>query len=616
MRFVTYVSLAFNYHFHKLNVFGYHLVNLLIHLCSGILVWWLALLTFTAPVLKEKKLKQNARLAAFFTALIFVTHPLGTQAVTYIVQRAVSLASLFYLLSLCFYIKARLSQQGKEKSAKGSWYYFGSLLAAILAMFTKEMTITLPFMILLYENYFLKEKKTPWKTLAPFLAALVIIPLTMALTKSVNFAQMHRVIEVTLVHISPGQYLLTQFRVFLTYIRLLFVPINQNLDYDYPVAKSLFEFPVLASLLILVLILFVAFRLRFRYRLLSFGVFWFFLTLLPESSVIPIKDVIFEHRLYLPMVGYSLFIVSGVFYLFQNRSIKWVILIFSLLVMGYAIKTYNRNMVWKDERTLWNDAVLKSPNKQRPHHNRGKAYQAEGKYAQAILDYNRAIQIDPTVLDTYNNLGNAHQGVGDFDQAVSDYTKALGINPLNDVAYYGRGNALGAKHDFTRAISDFNKALELKPGNLNAYNDRGNAYSGQGQYDQAISDYTRALAIDPTDASVYFNRARAYQAKGDLDQALADYSKAIEIDPRNDVLYFSRASVWKDKGDFNKAIVDYTHSIEINPGNAGAYHNRAVAYFLTQEYSKSWEDVYQLRRLGSDIPPQILQKLKAASGRE
>ena len=240
-RFLTYISLALNYHFHKLNVFGYHLVNLLIHLCSGILVWWLALLTFTTPLLKEKKLKQNARLAAFFTALIFVTHPLGTQGVTYIVQRAVSLASLFYLLSLCLYIKSR------QKSLKGAWYYLGSLLAAVLAMFTKEMTITLPFMILLYENYFLKEKKMPWKTLAPFLAALIIIPMTMVLTKEVNFAQMHRVIEVSSVNISPGQYLLTQFRVFLTYVRLLFVPINQNLDYDYSLAKSLFEFPILVS---------------------------------------------------------------------------------------------------------------------------------------------------------------------------------------------------------------------------------------------------------------------------------------------------------------------------------------------------------------------------------
>ena len=204
-RFLTYISLALNYHFHRLNVFGYHLVNLLIHLCSGILVWWLALLTFSAPVLKEKKLKQNARLAAFFTALIFVTHPLGTQSVTYIVQRAVSLASLFYLLSLCLYIKSRLLQQGKEKSTRREgWYYLGSLLAAVLAMFTKEMTITLPFMILLYENYFLKEKKMPWKTLAPFLAALVIIPITMALTKEVNFAQMHRVIEVNPVNISLG----------------------------------------------------------------------------------------------------------------------------------------------------------------------------------------------------------------------------------------------------------------------------------------------------------------------------------------------------------------------------------------------------------------------------
>ena len=134
----------------------------------------------------------------------------------------------------------------------------------------------------------------------------------MFLTKSVDFIGMRRALDAT-PGISPWHYLLTQFRVMVTYIRLLFIPIHQNLDYDYPIAKSLLELPILASLIFLGSILTIAVRVFSKYRLISFGIFWFFLTLLPESSIIPIKDVIYEHRLYLPMVGFSIFF-SGVYY--------------------------------------------------------------------------------------------------------------------------------------------------------------------------------------------------------------------------------------------------------------------------------------------------------------
>ena len=536
-RFVTYLSFALSYHFSNFSVFGYHFFNLIIHLANALLVWKLTLLTFRTPLLKDKKITSWANPIAFFTGLIFMAHPIQTQAVTYIVQRTTSLAAFFYLASLVLYVQSRLVGQ--------KIFYAGSLLAAILAMFTKEMTITLPFMVLFYENYFLKEKKLPWKTLAPFLATFVVIPLVMGLTKSVNFTQMRRMPE-TLTNISSSQYLLTQFHVFLTYIRLLFIPINQNLDYDYPLAKTLFEFPVWAGILLLLFILIVAFRIRSRYPLLSFGIFWFFLTLLPESSVVPIKEVINEHRLYLSMVGYSLFIVSGLFYLFRNERIKSILLVLSLLVAAYALMTCHRNAVWKNDLTLWSDIILKSPGKDRG----------------------------------YNYRGAANQQKGDIDQAIFDFTRAVEINP---------------------------KSSE-------AYNNRGTAYQTKGDFDKAILDYSQSLLIEPNDPDVYFNRGSAYQAKGDLDRAIADYKKAVENKANYDALYFSLGNAWKDKGDLMEAISNYTKAIELNPAHLGAYHNRAVAYFLTKQYAESWQDVYKLRGLGGDIPPEILKKLEAASG--
>ena len=177
-------------------------------------------------------------------------------------------------------------------------------------------------MILLYEFSFFKTRKDiNWKYLVPFLLTLLIIPVTMFFTKISNVSRDTAILQKGPQDISPMHYLLTQFRVMVTYIRLVFLPLNQNLDYDYPVSKSIFELPVLISFLFLITILFCAKRLFSKYRLVSFSIFWFFLTLLPESSLLPIKDVIFEHRLYLPLVGYSIFLVSGIYYILGKNSI-------------------------------------------------------------------------------------------------------------------------------------------------------------------------------------------------------------------------------------------------------------------------------------------------------
>lgn len=460
-RFITYLSIAFNYHFQQFNVFGYHLFNLTIHLSSAILVWWFMLLTFSTPAMQGKKITKHAKLIAFFAGLVFLTHPVQTQAVTYIIQRATSLAALFYLVSLSFYVKSRLLQQQGESPVVSRFFYCGSLIAAAMAMFTKEMTITLPFMVLFYETCFLKTKKRlNWKYLVPFFVTLLIIPLTMFLTKSVDFIGMKMTLG-TPPNISSWQYLLTQLRVIVTYLRLLFIPINQNLSYDYPIAKSLLDLPILTSLIFLVSILTIATRIFSRYKLISFGIFWFFLTLLPESSVIPIKDVIFEHRLYLPMVGFSFFLVSISYYLFENKGLKPMVIALLIIISCYAILTYRRNLIWKDELTLWNDVAYKSPKKEISYNNRGNAYEDQGSIEQAISDYNKVIEINPKSAAAYNNRGNAYEDQGSIEQAISDYNKAIEINPALAQAYNNRGRVYYEEKEYDKAWADVHKVESL-----------------------------------------------------------------------------------------------------------------------------------------------------------
>ena len=641
-RFITYLSLAVNYNLGKLDVFGYHLFNILVHIAASLLVYWLVRLTMQAPVIRESEISRHSYTISLLAALIFLVHPLQTQAVTYIIQRATSLAAMFYLATLCLYAKSRLS--GSKA------FYLSGLATGVLAMFCKEMAITLPFAILLYEHCFFKtDKPVNLKKLSPYLAILFVIPLTMFITRSVDFMHMKRVVEHD-INIPIWNYLITQFRVLVTYIRLLFIPVNQNLDYQYPIFETLFRLEVLSSILLLTFIIFTAQRIFSKYRLLSFAIFFFFLTLLPESSIIPIKDVIFEHRLYLPMLGFSIFLVSGIYYFFENKTLKPMIIMLCIIISSYAILTYTRNFVWKDESTLWGDIINKSPQKIRPYNNLGLSYGQKGNFGQAISDYNKAIEINPNYteaynnrgiaysfkgnfdlaisdfnkaielnpncVDAYNNRGNVYNDKGNFDLAISDYNKTIALDPNYTEAYNNRGNAYAQKGNFDLAISDFNKAIELSFNYAKAYNNRGNAYGQKGNFGQAISDYSKAIEINHNDSEAYNNRGNAYGVKGNFDRAISDFNKAIELDPNYAKAYNNRGNAYRIKGNFDRAISDFNKAIELDPNYAKAYKNRASMYYFRQEYAKAREDAKKAQELGYKIDPVLLRflELQESSG--
>jgi len=489
-RFITFFSFALNYHFNQLDVSGYHVFNLAVHLIAAIFVWWLVRLTFLTPVMKDEPIARHADFLALFAGLVFVSHPIQTQAVTFIWQRTASMAAMFYLASMCFYVRSGLDSTKAGKVL----YYILSLIIAGMAMFTKENAITLPLMIVLYEFCFFRSAKViNWKRLIPFFFVFLIIPLTWVLTGAEKSQSKHSFIP----NIDSIHYLLTQFRVIWTYIRLLFIPVHQNLDYDYSFSKSLFELPVFLSFAGLALIFIFALRVFSTYRLISFSIFWFFLTLLPESSFFHFGDVIFEHRLYLPLVGFSLFLVTVLYYLANRYSVKAAWIILSIFIVTNSMLTYQRNKVWKDELTLWSDIIQKSPYKARPYNSLGLIYENKGDDKKALYYYNKALEIFPGYVDALNNRG---------------------------LLYYKRG-------DDDAALFDFDRAIELKPDLVNAYNNRGLIYAQEGDLSLAIMDFNQCIALNPDYARAYVNRGLVWARQGDIAQAMSDYNKAIELNP-------------------------------------------------------------------------------------
>jgi hypothetical protein len=314
IRVFSYFTLALNYYFGGFNVFGYHLVNLLIHIASGIFLYWFLLLTFNLPSLKEKYGPISYRVA-LLTGLIFIAHPIQTQSVTYIVQRMASMAGMFYLLSMVLYIKGRLST-GRPRFL----YFGGAVLTYLLGVFSKENVAILPLFVALYEFYFFQNfdlSPKGRKILFSLVAALLIL----GAFGFILWGQ--RYINVTIEGykfrtFTMWERVLTQFRVVLYYLTLLIYPhpSRLNLDYDFPISKTIFDPPTtLISILIVVGLIGYSIWTAKKRPMLSFCILWYFGNLVIESSIFPL-EMVYEHRLYLPAVGpfilFSLLTVRGI----------------------------------------------------------------------------------------------------------------------------------------------------------------------------------------------------------------------------------------------------------------------------------------------------------------
>jgi hypothetical protein len=310
----SYFTLALNYYVGGFNVFGYHLVNFIIHVTSGIFLYWFLLLTFNLPNLKERYGGISYRVA-LFGSLIFISHPIQTQSVTYIVQRMASMAGMFYLFSMVLYIKGRLSS-GRVKYV----YFLGMVLSYLLGVFSKENVAILPLFIALYEFYFFQNLD-----LSPR-GKKILILLGGVLLGLLAFGFIlwgKRYIELTIAGyqyrtFTLSERVLTQFRVVLYYLTLLIYPhpSRLNLDYDFPISKTIFDpLTTILSVFIITGLIGYSFWVAKKRPVLSFFILWYFGNLVIESSIFPL-EMVYEHRLYLPSVGpfvlFSLFLVRGI----------------------------------------------------------------------------------------------------------------------------------------------------------------------------------------------------------------------------------------------------------------------------------------------------------------
>ena len=514
LRPVVYLTFALNYAFGGLNVFGFHLVNMAIHLINAVLVYLLAAVTLQRAPLRDSSGRETLPLSALLPlliALLFVAHPLQTQAVTYITQRFTSLATLFYFAALLLYIRARTAQSSLVRQS----CYALALLVTLLAMKTKAISFTLPVSMLLYDLFFLPGKtreRLLW--LFPFFLTLVVIPGTLIWLVATDGVEDPRwkidqsLNLVNFAQVSRWDYLKTQFGVIVTYLRMFFVPVGQSIDHDYRLAQSFFAPKTLGSFLFLLSLFGGAIALaqrsfkspeRSAERLIAFGILWFFVTIAMSSSIIPIDDLLVEYRVYLPSFGFFLAVTVAAATAVERAIIPhrifFVGALLSVVLLGTA--TFARNDLYRDEIRLLQDVVAKSPGKLRPVLGLAEAYLTNNRYAEAIAGFTQVLQITPNDVNTMVSLGYALHASGNIDEAIREFERVLALAPENSYVHGNLAFAFQDKGMVVEAEKEYRRALELDPHFGAARDALARLYDEQGRTAEAIVQYRALLESYP-----------------------------------------------------------------------------------------------------------------------
>ncbi|MBF0337024.1 MAG: tetratricopeptide repeat protein [Nitrospirae bacterium] len=564
-RGIANLTFFLNYKLHAFNVAGYHIFNLIIHLLNAVLIYLMVTGLFKAqnqlfqtPDNADTEVKNKL---AFLIALLFVNHPLQMQAVTMTIQRYTSLVTMFCLLAIIVYLKWRFSIAAAENNSspeensntnirrinvKAISLYLLSFIFAVLAALTKQTSVTLPIIITIIEFMFFTGPRL--KRLLPCIPFYLIIPLVTASsiaylddTPGVGVIQgQHTLI------LDRWQYLFTEFRVIITYIRMFFLPVNLTLIYHYPPSLSLWEHG--SYIYFMVLCSIFAFGLYLCYRALknrdirrreihfiSFGILWFFVTIAPQSSIIPLSNwVILEYRVYMATVGFFIVIISALLKLINVIDSKRASIILTVLIvtisMLHGVITYKRNTLWHSAVTLFEDNVKKYPESIPAHTNLAVAYMDAGQYDNAMEQYQLLLNRLPHNTDILVIIGELHARRGNVVEAMKVFQSAQKINPLCTGVHLNMGNIYAGQGNFALALKEYRAELKISP-SAGIYNNMGFCYEQLGNLTAAKWHYEMAIEHSPDFAEAHNNLGALYQSIGDKYEAIKEYKKALQIQP-------------------------------------------------------------------------------------
>ena len=596
---------------------GYHVVNIAIHCGAALALFGLVRRSLLLPNLPEP-LRSRATGLAFVAAIIWSVHPLQTGAVTYIIQRLESLMGLCYLL--CLYCAIR----GVSSLGSRLVWYAGSVVAFSLGLFVKEVMITAPVVLLIFDYLFLSPSwrellRQRWGLYLAYLPAAAFLAYILSPAHVTPFeSQAGFDVQVA----TPLTYLYSQAGVILHYLRLAMWPVSQVFDYAWPITESLTD-AVIPGTMILILLAGSVVALRWQ-PAVGFLALTFFVTLAPTSSIMPIRDPCFEYRMYLPLAPLTvLAVLAGhelVWYWHRRRhgrrrtkrtgtdvSTAFVLTgkervvitaVTSAVVVTLCLLTVRRNEDYRTEKSIWLDTVAKRPQNARAHVTLGNLFLGDALRA-----------IDRASRDA------------NLRKAMKQYTLAAEIpSDRGSMAFTNRGRIHALMGDLPRALGDFDRAIQRNPRDARAFHNRATAKHQMGQHKAAISDFTKTLSLlaeiktdtSQNQANAYSGRALAYYAMGQYEQARADCDRAIDLQPGHLEATLHRGACLIKLNQLPDAIGDFDFVVQHGDPTMkrNALSNRAVAHLRLKNLERARQDLARLKQLGGTPDPRLLRLIE------
>ncbi len=590
---IVSLSLALNYAIGGLGVRGYHVVNLMIHICAALVLFGVVRRTLTLP-----RFGNAATLLAAIVALIWAVHPIQTEAVSYVIQRAESLVGLFYLLTLYCFIRGAtatlsptvaagsglnhspLTTHGSTEFADvhsplAFLWCFACFAACLLGMATKEVMVSAPIVLLLYDRTFLSGSFREaivrrWRIYLALAGTWLVLAWVLVAT---SFHADTTGLGVQ--RFTPWTYLITEPAVLINYLQLAIWPDRLCFAYDLMPPRSLAE--VVAPALAIMALLGLTIWALVRWPAWGFLSAAFFLILAPTSSFVPILDAAFEHRMYLPLAALASFAVIGGFALVERNSFRslWprliVTMIAATIIVSLGWATIVRNRAYRSEYAIWRDTVVKRPGNPRAHYSVARALSQQGKSEVAIAEYRATLQLEPTYAEAYQNWGRELALQGKLDEAIALFREAVRVRPGYPQGHFNLAHALALRGKSEEAVGHYRIAIRLEPKYVEAHNNLGLLLAAQGKLAEAETELQAAIDAEPDYAHGHSSLGGVLAKQGKLDRAAAEWRRALELDGGSAEDHANLAGVLLVQGKAVEAMAQYRDTIAIDPNFADAH---------------------------------------------
>ncbi len=636
---VVEITLALNYALGRLDPWGYHALNLVIHILAGLVLFGIVRRTFTsiaspAPEMEGARVagiesesrgrfarstisirpttfSSRATWTAFAIALLFLVHPLQTQSVTYIIQRGESLMGLFFLLTLYCFVR------GIDSPRTWLWA-IASIAACALGMATKAVMVVAPVIVLIYDWVFVsgrdahdritsvtefqslqmrpgsdtvsnpgtvdeehstassrsrrQERKRRaiehagardrtegridgdegsrglkpaarcgflrrWWWHAGLFATWGVLWICGIAREVLGWSSGPSHVGFSYHGVSPWTYAATQPGVIVKYLQLSYWPASLCLDYDWLPATTWER--IVAPTVVIVILMAATIHQLFRRSWIGFVGAWFFVILAPTSSFVPIKDMIFEHRMYLPLIAVitiTVIVLRTALHelcdrarlsVFTRRAIAAVLVLNAAASLTYG--TLKRNRDYASDLVMWEDVVAKRPNNARAHVAVGNALAARDRIDEAVEVTRQATLLDQEFADARCALGVVLVRQGKLDEAIEAYREALRLDPRHSKAWYNLGNALDRREKYEEAVDAYRKSIDAYSKFPDAHCNLGNSLVRLGRIDDGVQAFRETLAIDPDHVKGHNNLGDALNRLGRLDEAATEFETAIRL---------------------------------------------------------------------------------------